>query len=109
MWRTRAPTVNTCALGERSSADGEDLGSCADGEGLDLGREETGPAWRERDCSARMSAGVMSGAASGVASKREGEVGRGEGLRERVRRRSARLGMSSGIVRISVVLRGGRE
>ena len=64
---------------------------------------------RERDCSARISAPVT----SVTVSKREGEdggSGRGEGLRVRVRRRSARLGISSGIVKtILVFVRVRRE
>ena len=64
-----------------------------------------GAALRERDCSARMSAAVTSGGAS----KRDGEVGCEGRCAERlgrVRRRSARLGMSSGILDSSVVLPG---
>jgi len=104
MWRTSSPTVNT---------------SCADGEGLDSGRSREGGGSlerageefvvRERDCSARMSAGVTSDGGSGVTSKREGAVGRAAGLRERVRRRSAKLGTSSGIVETILVLRRRRE
>jgi len=95
MWRTRSPTVNTCAVG--------------DGPGGGGGSLDFDGALRERDCSARMSAGVTSGAAS----KSEAEVGVAErslGLRVWVRRRSARLGMSSGIVEtILVALLGPRE
>jgi hypothetical protein len=86
MWRTSWPTLKTCADG-----------SFADGEGLELAGAEV--VVRERDCSARMSAGVTSSEGCGVESKRDGGVGRVEALRVRVRRRSARLGMSSGIVK----------